>query len=137
MSDEREESTPAADETRKPGGQGKKFFLVGLLGAAVGAVTAILVTPWRGSEARAKVKEGAAKAGAAAKEGAIKAGAAAKEGAIKASAAAKEGAAKAGAAAKEHAAKAGQAIKEKAGDIAQRAKRDDEDAEKSKSKKAD
>ena len=126
MSDEREESTPAADETRTPGGQGKKFFLVGLLGAAVGAVTAILVTPWRGSEARAKVKEGAAKAGAAAKEGAAKAGAAAKEHAAKASAAAKE-----------HAAKAGQAIKEKASDIAQRAKRDDEDAEKSKSKKAD
>lgn len=125
MSDERDESTPAADDTRKPGGQGKKFFLVGLLGAAVGAVTAVLVTPWRGSEARAKVKEGATKAGAAAKEGAIKAGAAAKEGAIKAGAAAKEGAAK-----------AGQAIKEKAGDIAQRAKRD-EDADKSKSKKAD
>lgn len=126
MSDEREESTPAAEESPKAGGQGKKFFLVGLLGAAVGAVTAILVTPWRGSEARAKVKEGAAKAGAAAKEGAAKAGAAAKEGAIKASAAAREGAAK-----------AGQAIKEKASDIAQRAKRDDEDAEKSKSKKAD
>jgi len=124
MSDEREESTPAADETRKPGGQGKKFFLVGLLGAAVGAVTAILVTPWRGSEARAKVKEGAAKAGAAAKEGAIKAGAATKEGAIKAGAAAKEGAAKAGAAAKE-----------KAAELVARVKRDDEDAEKT--KKAD
>ena len=126
MSDEREGSAPPAEETRKPGGQGKKFFLVGLLGAAVGAVTAILVTPWRGSEARAKVKEGAAKAGAAAKEGAIKASAAAKEGAIKAGTAAKEGAVK-----------AGQAIKEKASDIAQRAKRDDEDAEKGKSKKAD
>jgi gas vesicle protein len=126
MSEEREGSTPAPEESPKAGGHAKKFFLVGLLGAAVGAVTAILVTPWRGSEARQKVKEGAAKAGAAAKEGAIKAGAAAKEGAIKAGAAAKEGAAK-----------AGQAIKEKASDIAQRAKRDDEDAAKSKTKKAD
>ena len=124
MSDEREGSTPAAEEPRKPTGQGTKFFLVGLLGAAVGAVTAILVTPWRGSEARAKVKEGAAKAGAAAKEGAIKAGAATKEGAIKAGAAAKEGAAKAGAAAKE-----------KAAELVARVKRDDEDAEKT--KKAD
>ena len=136
MSDEREGSAPAAEESPKPGGQGKKFFLVGLLGAAVGAVTAVLVTPWRGSEARQKAKEGAARAAAAAKEGAAKASAAAKEGAAKASAAAKERATKASAAAKEGAAKAGQAIKEKASDIAQRAKRD-EDAEKGKSKKAD
>ena len=125
MSDEPEGSAPPAEESPGPGGQGKKFFLVGLLGAAVGAVTAMLLTPWRGSEARQKVKEGAAKAGAAAKEGAAKA-----------SAAAKEHAAKAGAAAKEHAVKAGQTIKEKATEIAQRAKRDEE-AEKGKSKKTD
>ena len=85
----------------KTGGAGKKFFLVGLLGAAAGAITAMLLTPWRGSEAREKLKEGAQKAGAAAKEGAIKAGSAAKEGA----------------------AKAGKAVKEKAGEVARRAKR--------------
>lgn len=125
MSDEPEVSAPPAEESPEPGGQGKKLFLVGLLGAAVGAVAAMLLTPWRGSEARQKVKEGA-----------VKAGAAAKEGAAKASAAAREHAAKAGAAAKEHAVKAGQTLKEKATEIAQRAKRDEE-AEKGKSKKTD
>ncbi len=103
MGDDRSRSD---EETQKAGGQGKKFFLVGLVGAAVGAVTAMLLTPWRGSEAREKVKEGAQKAGAAAKEGAAKAGAAAREGAAKAGAAAREGAAKAGKAAKEKAAEA-------------------------------
>jgi len=63
---------------KKTSEQAKKFFLVGLLSAAAGAVTALLLTPWKGAEARAKVKEGAAKAGAAAKEGAAKAAEAAK-----------------------------------------------------------
>jgi gas vesicle protein len=89
MADEREETDVAAEGETPAGGQGKKFFLVGLLGAAAGAVTALLLTPWRGAEARAKVKEGASKAGAAAKEGASKAAAAAREGAAKAAEAAK------------------------------------------------
>ena len=53
--------------------QAKKFFLVGLLGAAAGAVTALLLTPWRGAEARRKLKEGAQKAADAAKSAAEKA----------------------------------------------------------------
>jgi gas vesicle protein len=97
---ERDESRPD-QEAHSTGGQGRKFFLVGLLSAAAGAVTAMLLTPWRGSEARQKVKEGAQKAGVAAKEGAIKAGSAAKEGA----------------------AKAGKVVKEKAGEVARRARR--------------
>ena len=64
------------NETR---GQAKKFFLVGILGAAAGAVTAFLLTPWRGAEAPPKLKEGAQKAGAAAREAAAKAGKAASD----------------------------------------------------------
>ena len=89
MADEREESRPE-EEAQKPSGQGKKFFLVSLLAAAAGAIAAIFVTPWRGSEAREKVKEGATKAGAVAKEGAAKAAVAAREGAAAVGKAAKE-----------------------------------------------
>ncbi len=78
MAHEGDESRPE-EEAQTTRGQGRKFFLVGLLSAAAGAVTAVLLTPWRGSEARQKVKEGAQKAGAAAKEGAAKAGKAVKE----------------------------------------------------------
>ena len=53
-------------------------------------IAAIFVTPWRGSEAREKVKEGATKAGAVAKEGAAKAALAAREGAAAVGKAAKE-----------------------------------------------
>jgi gas vesicle protein len=94
----------------KAGGQSKKFFLVGLLSAAAGAVTALLLTPWKGAEARSKVKEGASKAGAAAKEGAQKAATAAREGAAKAVEAAKT-------------------AKEKAAELARRAKGEEAEEE--------
>ena len=51
--------------------------VVGLLGTAVGAAAALLLTPWRGAEARLRLKERAkdvgTKVGAKAKEMAAKA----------------------------------------------------------------
>jgi gas vesicle protein len=104
MADEQDESRPE-EEPEKSSGQGKKLFLVGSLAAAVGAIAALLVTPWRGSEAREKAKKGAAKAGDAAKEGATKAAVAAREGA----------------------AAVGKAAKEKATELVSRAKSEDAD----------
>jgi gas vesicle protein len=99
MAEEQEECR-TEEEPPNPSGQGKKLFLVGSLAAAAGAIAALLLTPWRGSEAREKVKKGAAKAGSATKEGAAKAAVAAKEGAVA----------------------VGKAAKEKAGELADRAR---------------
>lgn len=63
------------EKSGRSGGRGG-LLVVGFLGAVAGAVAGLLLAPWRGAEARAKLKEGARKAGAAAKEGAVKAGAA-------------------------------------------------------------
>ena len=53
------------------------LVVVGLLGTAVGAAAALLLTPWRGAEARLRLKERAkdvgTKVGAKAKEMAAKA----------------------------------------------------------------
>ena len=42
-----------------------RTLLAGVLGTIAGAATALLITPWRGSEARRKVKESATAAGSA------------------------------------------------------------------------
>lgn len=42
-----------------------RTLLAGVLGTIAGAATALLLTPWRGAEARRKVKEGATAAGSA------------------------------------------------------------------------
>ena len=55
------------EDQTKSVGRGK-LLLVGALGSILGAAAALLLAPWRGAEARKKLKEGAAKAGAAAKE---------------------------------------------------------------------
>ena len=70
MTEERDELQGSEEEGPSRGGR-KRFLVVGLLGAAVGAVTAMLLTPWRGAEARKKLKEGAQKAGSAVKDKAV------------------------------------------------------------------
>jgi len=95
MSEESREPTPTGKKTT---GQGHgKLLLAGLVGSVVGAVGALLLAPWRGTETRQKVKEGAAKL----KESALKA--------------------------KDSAAKAGATAKERAQSVLQRAKREEED----------
>lgn len=64
--EEREEMTDQ-DEQKAHGGRGK-LLLAGLLGSIVGAAAGLLLAPWRGAEARRKLKDAAAAAGASAKE---------------------------------------------------------------------
>ena len=75
-----------AAEDRHGRGTGA-LVVVGLLGTAVGAAAALLLSPWRGSEARQRLKERAkdvgAKVGAKAKDVGSQVGAKAKEMAAK------------------------------------------------------
>ena len=68
------ESKAAENGHRRGGGA---LVVVGLLGTAIGAAAALLLTPWRGAEARLRLKERAkdvgTKVGAKAKEMAAKA----------------------------------------------------------------
>jgi gas vesicle protein len=66
-------------QERKGGGRRGVALAAGIIGSVIGATAALLLSPWRGKEAREKVREGASKAGAAVKERASKAGAAVKE----------------------------------------------------------
>ena len=76
-----------AAEDRHGRGAGA-LVVVGLLGTAVGAAAALLLSPWRGSEARQRLKERAkdvgSKVGAKAKDVGSQVGAKAKEMAAKA-----------------------------------------------------
>jgi len=76
-----------AAEDRRHRGAGA-LVVVGLLGTAVGAAAALLLSPWRGSEARQRLKERAkdvgSKVGAKAKDIGSQVGAKAKEMAAKA-----------------------------------------------------
>ena len=69
------DTEPKATENGHRRGGGA--LVVGLLGTAVGAAAALLLTPWRGAEARLRLKERAkdvgTKVGAKAKEMAAKA----------------------------------------------------------------
>ena len=59
----------AGDPAEETGAGGRgRVLLAGVLGSIVGAVTALLLTPWRGAEARRKMKDAASAAGASAKE---------------------------------------------------------------------
>jgi len=53
------------EEAEAPRGWFGRTLLAGVLGTIAGAATALLLTPWRGAEARRKVKEGATAAGSA------------------------------------------------------------------------
>jgi gas vesicle protein len=67
------------EDQGKPHGRGGagKLVVVGVLGSVIGAATAMLLSPWRGAEARLKLKERAqdvsSKVGEKAKEMATKA----------------------------------------------------------------
>lgn len=44
-------------EEQKAGGAAGKVALAGAIGAVVGAATAMLLSPWRGAEARLRLKD--------------------------------------------------------------------------------
>jgi gas vesicle protein len=58
------------DEEEKEAGQARRgaLLVVGLLGTVAGAVTGLLLAPWRGADTRRKLREAAATASAALKE---------------------------------------------------------------------
>jgi gas vesicle protein len=61
-------------QSKQPGRAGTgKVVLVGVLGAAVGAVAALLLSPWRGAEARLRLKDRAKDLGSKAKDMAARA----------------------------------------------------------------
>jgi len=60
--DSKEEQGEKAEASR---GWFGRTLLAGVLGTIAGAATALLLTPWRGVEARRKVKESATAAGSA------------------------------------------------------------------------
>ena len=63
MSKDDEQVNPSEpEEGSAPSGRRGRTLIVGLLSAVAGAVAALLLTPWRGAEARQKVKDGAAAA---------------------------------------------------------------------------
>jgi len=71
---EHEEQTQPSESEEQGSSSGRlvKTVIIGLLGTVAGAVAALLLTPWRGVEARRKLKDGAAAArSAASKKAAI------------------------------------------------------------------
>jgi gas vesicle protein len=58
----------AGQEERKVPRTGRKLLLAGLLGSVLGAVAGLMLAPWRGADARRKLKDAAGAAGASAKE---------------------------------------------------------------------
>ena len=106
-----------AAEDRRHRGAGA-LVVVGLLGTAVGAAAALLLSPWRGSEARQRLKERAkdvgSKVGAKAKDVGAQVGAKAKDIGSQVGAKAKDVGSQVGAKAKEMAAKARDACPSKA-----------------------
>ena len=66
MSDREDDSKEGQGEKAEASrGWFGRALLVGVLGTIAGAATALLLTPWRGVEARRKVKESATAAGSA------------------------------------------------------------------------
>jgi hypothetical protein len=61
-------SQSAEEQKPKHSGGRARLLAAGLFGAVAGAVAGLLLAPWRGPEARAKLKEKAAAAGTAARE---------------------------------------------------------------------
>jgi hypothetical protein len=62
VGNQHEESPADERETEKSSGGRGKMLLAGLLGAVTGAVAGLLLAPWRGADARRKLKESAAAA---------------------------------------------------------------------------
>ena len=67
MPEDEEQTHPSESEEQYTSSGGiVKTVVIGVLGTIAGAVAAVLLTPWRGAEARRKLKDGAAAARSAA-----------------------------------------------------------------------